>query len=236
MTVPLPCLEPHDLAPSEMFAGVSTAALVESLHMARIRSLARNTTIFCQGDQADRAHLLLRGRVRIAQGDPEGGQLIVRFIGPGEIFGTMSLFTDHSYSANAITVTNSVEISWSEAHLHALIAVYPQIAINLLRIISQRLCEAQERLREVATQRVESRIAHVLLRLAEQAGHQTDTGTAIAFPLGRKDVAEMCGATLHTVSRTLTAWQKTGMLSTSQQLVTIHDSAAIRRRADERGG
>lgn len=233
MSTPLPCLEPHDLAQSEMFAGVCATGLVESFQTARIRGVARNTTIFCQGDRADRAHILLRGRIRIAQGDPEGGQLIVRFIGPGEIFGTMGLFTNHSYPANAVTVTDSIEISWSEADLHALIAIHPQIAINLIKIIAQRLCEAQERLREVATQRVERRIAHVLLRLAEQAGQQTDAGTAIAFPLGRKDVAEMCGATLHTVSRTLTGWEKAGLLSTSHQLVTIHDIAAIRRRTQE---
>lgn len=232
MTISAPNPLPQDIAHSEMFTQVSPEGLSQALQCARVRSLSRNSMIFCQGDKADRAHALLNGRVRIAQGDPEGGQFLVRFIGPGEMFGTIGLFTGHTYPAHAVTVTDSVEISWTETDLLALITKYPQIAINLIKITGERLREAQERLRELATQRVERRIAHVLLRLAEQAGQNTMEGTAIDFPLGRKDVAEMCGATLHTVSRTLTLWEKSGLLSTSQQHVTLRDIAELRRRAD----
>jgi len=73
----------------------------------------------------------------------------------------------------------------------------------------------------------------MLLRLAAEAGQVTDKGTAIDFPLSRKDAADMCGATLHTVSRTLTAWENAGWIETSQQRVTIRDRREIQRRADD---
>jgi CRP-like cAMP-binding protein len=105
--------------------------------------------------------------------------------------------------------------------------------MNLVKIIGARLQEAQDRLRELATQRAEQRIARALLRLAEQAGHSTESGTAIDFPLSRKDLAEMCGATLHTVSRTLTAWEKSGTVTTHHQRIIIRELAEIRRRASQ---
>jgi CRP-like cAMP-binding protein len=120
--------------------------------------------------------------------------------------------------------------------LRELIACYPIVALNLVCVIGARLQEAQQRLRELATQRVERRIANALLRLAAKAGQQNHDGTAIDFPLSRKDLAEICGATLHTVSRTLTAWEKEGLLTTANQRLTLHKLPEVRRMADDAGG
>lgn len=151
--------------------------------------------MFVQGEAAERCHALIQGRVRITQSDEEGAQLVVRFIGPAEMFGTVALFTDRKYPAEAVTVIDSIEISWTEAALRDLIGRHPKIALNIVTIIGARLREVQEWLREFATQRAECRIARVLLRLAAQAGRGASDEATIDFPLTRKDVAEMCGAT-----------------------------------------
>ena len=149
------------------------------------------------------------------------------------MFGTVALFTNGEYPAAAVTVIDSVEISWPEAALLELIALYPQIALNMVRVIGVRLREVQERLRELASQRVERRIAHALLRLAAQAGRPAGGRTTIDFPLTRKDLADMCGATLHTVSRIMTAWERSGLIASRRQRVSIHDPAAIQRIAED---
>lgn len=221
----------ENLAGSELFLGLSSVALERVFRVGRIRSFGPDVPLFHQGEPAERAHVLLNGRVRIFQGDSEGRVLVVRFIGPGETFGTLGLYTDHLYPATAITVTKTTEISWLESELRELLNIYPEIAVNLVRIAGHRLNEAQERLREVATQRVERRIANVLVRLAVQAGNPSDNGTSISFPIGRKDIAEMCGATLHTVSRTFRGWEKAGLLLTSRQRITISDLDGLKRLA-----
>jgi CRP-like cAMP-binding protein len=220
------------LADTELFSGLPHSGLSEAVASARIRQLEKGTAIFAQGAPAERAHLILDGHVRILQTDQDGAQVVMRFISPGETFGTVGLFTDHLYPAHAVAVTTCTEASWPEAVLLDLMSRYPQISINLVKVIGKRLLEAQDRLRELATQRVERRIANVLLRLAAQAGLTAQDGTEIDFPLSRKDVAEMCGATLHTVSRTLTSWEKLGAIRTNRQRVTIQDFDEIRKRAE----
>src|SRR5215469_13555669 len=170
-------LAPEALAGMELFLGLAPSALAEVAARARLRHLAKNATVFEQGQPADRCHALIQGRVRITQSDPEGAQLVVRFVGPGEMFGTVALFTDRAYPAEAVAVTDSTEISWTEAALLELIAHHPQIAVNILKVVGARLREAQERLRELATQRVERRIANFLLRLATRAGQMARAGT-----------------------------------------------------------
>lgn len=113
---------------------------------------------------------------------------------------------------------------------------YPQIAMNVIHIIGKRLKEAQERVRELATQRAEQRVAHAVLRLARQAGRSTSEGTAITFPLRRKDVADISGVTLHTASRILTVWEKVGVVLSRNQRLIISQPSELLRIAEHAAG
>jgi CRP-like cAMP-binding protein len=225
-----PC-DPDALRGMELFVGLTDAALVETLANARVREVAKDTVIFRQDDAAAYCYAVLRGRVRISQSDEDGAQLLVRFIGPGEMFGTVALFTGGTYPAEAVTTLDSVVASWREESLLQLIDSHPGIALNIVKIIGARLRELQERLREVATQRAHRRIARMLLRLHGQT--QAAAGGDAAFPLSRQDIAEMCGTTLHTASRVLTEWEKKGLLSTNRRQVTLRRVEDIRRIADD---
>lgn len=227
-----PC---HDLTHLELLQGLSSEAFGEARAAARVRQLARNTRVFNQGDMDVRAHALLQGSVRISQSGSDGALVVVRFITRGEMFGTVALFTDHRYPADAETLSDCVEVSWSEAALATLMSRHSQVAINFIRIIGRRLQEAQERMRELATLRVEQRIAYTLLRLSSRAGRATADGTMIDLPLRRKDIADICGTTLHSASRVLTPWEKAGWLVTRDQHLTIREIARIRRVAEASG-
>lgn len=226
-------LVPGTLASLELFQGLAPPALHDVLGVARVRRISRETRIFSQGNPGVRAHALVEGSVRISQSGSDGAQTVMRFIGPGEMFGTVALFTDGRYPADAIAVAHSLEVSWSEGELLELMGRHPKIAINVIRIIGKRLQEVQDRVRELSTQRAERRVAHAVLRLARQAGHSTIDGTAIEFPLRRKDVAALSGTTLHTASRILTGWEKAGLVLTRNQRLTIRGTAEIARIAEE---
>jgi CRP-like cAMP-binding protein len=141
-------LAPQALASLELFQDLPSAALDDVLTSARVWRLPRETRIFNQGD-AGRAHALIEGSIRISQSGSDGAQIVMRFIAPGEMFGTVALFTDGRYPADAITLTASLEASWSEAELFVLMGRHPQIAINVIRVIGKRLQEVQDRLRGV---------------------------------------------------------------------------------------
>jgi CRP-like cAMP-binding protein len=225
---------PADLLASlDLFAELPPAALSDISARARLRHLAKDVRIFGQDDPAERCHALIDGGIRVAQSDSDGAQAVIRFIGPGELFGTVPLFTDGRTPAEAVTLCDCVEISWSKADLLDLIERHPGIALNLVKIIGGRLKEAQHRIRELSTQQVEQRVANALLRLANQAKRIGPAGTQIDFPLTRKDVAELAGTTLYSVSRILTAWEKLGLVVSRRQRITIVDLGGVARIARE---
>jgi CRP-like cAMP-binding protein len=89
------------------------------------------------------------------------------------------------------------------------------------------LQDSQKRILDLSTQQVEQRIAGAVLQLAQQAGRKTDDGLLIDFPLSRRDLAEMIGATLHTVSRALSAWEEMGLVECGRQRVVVLDMPGL---------
>jgi CRP-like cAMP-binding protein len=210
-----------------MFHGLEEAALDEVLRVAERRPIRRGETVFRQGDPARAFYVLVDGRLKVAQTTPEGQQVVVRFIGPREMFGCVAVSGGEAYPGTATATADSFAIGWPQTTTQALMRRHPQIAINALGTVGNRLQEAHARVRELSTEHVEQRIAHALLRLAEQAGKPVAEGVEIEFPLSRQDVAEMTGTTLHTVSRTLSQWEHAGIVAGGRQRVTIRDPRAL---------
>jgi CRP-like cAMP-binding protein len=220
------------LAKMELFSGVPDQTLAAACATARCEYAAQGHVIFRQGGHAERAYALGEGSVRIVQSGRDGGQVVIRFIGAGRMFGMVPMFTDHVFPSDAIAAERSLVISWGEADLLRLIETCPRAGLNVIRILGARLSEAQERLRELSTQGVERRVASALLRLVQQAGRPVDAGTQIDLRLRRQDLAEVSGTTLHTASRLLAGWQKAGLLSSEHQRLTVRNLAQLRRIAD----
>jgi CRP-like cAMP-binding protein len=206
-----------------LFAGLDAAALDAILATARCVRHPKNTAVFQQGEQATSFFVLLHGHVRATKATPAGDQIVVRYVSPGETFGVATAIGLDRYPATATAVDDSVVLSWPSSTWPRLVAQYPSLATNTLQMVGSRLQEAQTRMAEMSTEQVERRIAHALLRLANQAGRKVGRGVKIDFPISRQDIAEMTGTTLHTVSRTLSLWEQQGMVESARQSVVLTD-------------
>ncbi|ACJ01318.1 Crp/Fnr family transcriptional regulator [Rhodospirillum centenum] len=221
--MPKPPLKPDAavLNGMRMFDGLPLEALEAVIAAGQTRLVPKGTTVFTQGAKALTCHALLDGRIKIQQTGPDGQQVVVQFVGPGEMYGTLAMFLKSGYPGDAVTLTDSVEIVWSADAMLRLMREHPQIALNTLGMLGNRLEDLQTRLRELSTQRVERRVAHALLRLAKQAGKPVEAGVEIDFPLSRQDLAEMTGTTLHTVSRIVSGWESAGIVEGGRQQVVV---------------
>ncbi len=102
-----------------------------------------------------------------------------------------------------------------------ILEAYPRITKNLLSFATRVVQTSHKKIRELATERVERRIARALSRLASQLGRETEKGILLDFPLSRQDLAEMTGTTLFTVSRTLKEWERQEILLLGRERIVI---------------
>lgn len=206
---------------TELFRGVPPAALRAAAGSAGRRRVAAGETVLRQGDASTMIYVLLVGRLCATQTAPDGQQVIIRYLGPGEVAGYAAFAGADSYPGTVTAVDDSHLLCWSRTAMMALMREYSAIAINAAGLLGGRYHEMQLRLRELSTERVEQRLAHTILRLAAQAGRRTAHGIEIAFPLSRQDLSEMAGTTLHTVSRTLSAWEEQGVVRSGRRRVVV---------------
>mgnify|MGYP001826234693 FL=1 len=97
----------------------------------------------------------------------------------------------------------------------------PQLAINGVELVSKRFAGLQARYQELATQRVEQRVALTLLRLVRQFGKREADGVLIDMLMSRQDLAEMTGTNLYNVSRILNKWEQAEIVRLGRQRVVI---------------
>jgi len=198
---------------SSFFADADRDTLVHAAEMASEFPLAKDDQIFRQGEDASHSYLLAWGRVRLDQMTNDGRNVVIRYLGPGDLIGTVAVLRRKPYPATPVAVEDGMTLYWGAEKKAKLIAEHPVLATNAIELTGSRLEELQERLREVATQRVERRIASTLLRQVRHAGRRVEGGVEIPFTMTRAEIAELTATTLHTVSRTLAAWEQQGILS-----------------------
>lgn len=204
-----------------LFHQLSAAQLREVLQAAQPRKAPRDSFLFQQGDPAAAIYLLLAGRMRIHQVTPDGQQVLLRVLIPGEMFGGVTLLKDALYPASARAVEECTVLGWEVETMARLMEQFPRLALNALRLLAARMETLQDSYRELATERVERRVARALLRLTRQTGRRVEGGVLIDFPLSREDLAEMTGTTLYTVSRILSGWERQGLIESGRQRVLI---------------
>ena len=200
-----------------VFEGMTAADLDRIIGQARSVRIARDQPVFEQEQEAHSFFLLLDGHVRVMKSTPDGHEVTVRYISPGELMGIASALGRSTYPANAIAAVDCVVLAWPSQLWPTFAASFPSFSANTYKMVGGRLQDAHTRVIEMSTAQVEQRVAHALLKLIKQSGKKTDEGLMIDFPLSRQDVAEMTGTTLHTVSRLLSAWEDQGLVKSGRQ-------------------
>jgi CRP-like cAMP-binding protein len=197
---------------ARLFAGLPADIVAEGAETAQVRVVGKGDVVFRQGDEASHHFIVAWGRLRLDQTTPDGKNVVLRFMGPGDLVGSVAVWRGVPYPATPVAVEETRVLVWSAARMMELMQAHPPLAMKSMNMMGGRIEELQERLQQVATQQVERRIAAAILKIAGQSGRKVDAGVEIPFPLSRQDLAEMTGTTLHTVSRTLSAWIDEGIL------------------------
>ena len=190
-----------------------------------LRSIEEGEFFFFQGDPARYAYVLVSGRAKLLQTNQVGQQVNLRVIDAWQIFGALGAVREEAfYPATAQALEPSTALAIESNFLKEMMKTRPHLSTNLMQLMTGYIMEMQERYRELATERVERRIALTVLRLARQIGKRTEgQGLRVELPLSRQDVAEASGTTVYTVSRVLADWERRGLVETGRERVVIRN-------------
>lgn len=210
-----------ELSAIRLFAELPTGTIDTIAQRGIVRPYSAGSLLFLIGQQAAHVHFLLSGQVKIVHETDDGQEVIFRLIQPGEFFGGAGGWGSPAYPATAIALEDARVFRLPADTFAALVESHPELARAIIREMGTRLREAEARIRELQAERVERRIARTLLRLAGKTGQKSAAGIRIDLPQSRQHLAELSGATLSTVSRVLSEWDRQGLILAGRERVTI---------------
>ncbi len=218
-------INPTDLRRVSVFKDASDEDLKLLVEKGIVRSIEEGEFFFFQGDLATYSYVLISGRAKLLQTNPAGQQVNLRMINEWQIFGALGAVRENAtYPATAQALESSTALAIKSDVLKEMMQTRPYLSQSLMQLMTGYIMEMQERYRELATERVERRIALTVLRLAAQVGNRLESDkTMVDLPLSRQDVAKASGTTIFTVSRVLADWERRGLVEAGRERVVIRN-------------
>jgi CRP-like cAMP-binding protein len=182
--------------------------------------------LFWEGDSADKMFVIKSGRVKILKTSASGKEMVLEVMVPGQLCGGNALFAStHRNSAQAVEGT--VAYGLTHESYDQLLTKYPEIARGIIKYLGSKLMDAHDVIISLVSSKVESRIASVIVRLCENHGTHTKDGILINIRLTRRDIADIVGSTVETTIRTISKFQKKGLISTVSGRLLVKNFAAF---------
>ena len=220
------------LADVPLFAALDDDDAGEALSAAlTTRQVARGHVVFREGDAGDRLFVVLDGKVKISRTASDGRENLLTVLGPGEMFGELSLFDPGPRTATATSVTDSTLASLDHDDLRPLLLERPAVAVHLLRALAQRLRRTNEAMADLVFSDVPGRVANALLGLAEKFGVADADGVRVQHDLTQEELAQLVGASRETVNKALSEFANRGWLRLEGRTVLLLDTERLARRA-----
>jgi CRP/FNR family transcriptional regulator, cyclic AMP receptor protein len=209
------------LRQNRLFAEAGQGAIDDSEHIFKTTVYPKRALVFDQGDPGRLVYLVKRGQVRISRLTADGKEVTVAVLGPGDLFGEETLFEEHPRTTVATCMEESLLCSASADDLFALLSRNPALALNVAKILSDRLGDASATMEDLAYARVPDRIVHLFERLAVEHGVPTAEGTRVDVRLTHADIASLIGSTRETVSLEMSNLQKAGRLRSDGRFIVL---------------
>ncbi len=205
---------------SFVFSSLNDDELGELANLTIERSFVPNEFIFWDGDAPEWFYIVAKGKVKVVKHSSLGREFIIAFFGPGEMFGEVAVFENKPYPASAQAVAETKVVGIKREDLLSFLANRPQVALRIINVLGGRLRDAQGRLRDLAGERVEQRLASVLLMLSSKLG--------LTLPFTRQEIADMTGTTTETAIRVMSHLKDRGIIRSVRGEVIILNEEKLR--------
>jgi len=194
-------------------------------------NLGRGQVLFREGDSGDKLYVVADGKVKLGRTSSDGRENLLAILGPGEMFGELSLFDPGPRTATATAVTDTRIFSLGHNELTTWVHGRPEVALSLLKQISARLRRTNEVIGDLVFSDVPGRVAKALLDLSSRFGVESEDGVHVGHDLTQEELAQLVGASRETVNKALADFAGRGWIRLEARAVVLLDLERLSRRA-----
>lgn len=213
-----------------LFAGIDRDASNSLLSSMVPADLPRGQAVFHEGDPGDRLYIIRSGKVKLGRRSVDGRENLLSVLGPGEMFGELSLFDPGPRTATASAVADARLFELSHGELISWMERYPAVASHLLGALARRLRRTNEALADLVFSDVPGRVAKALLDLSSRFGEPVEDGLRVTHDLTQEELAQLVGASRETVNKALADFTSRGWVRRDGRAVVLLDVPRLEHR------
>jgi CRP/FNR family cyclic AMP-dependent transcriptional regulator len=214
-----------------LFAALDDETAQQLILTMSSRQFSKGKEIFHEGDPGDSLYVITHGKVKLVRRSADGRESLLSVLGPGEMFGELSLFDPGPRLTSATTVNDTTLIALHNEDLRLFISRHPEVAMQMLAGLARRLRRTNEGLSDLVFTDVPGRVAKALLDLSARFGQPHNTGVRVTHDLTQEELAQLVGASRETVNKALADFAARGWLVLGAKSVTLLDPDRLKRRA-----
>lgn len=211
-----------------IFSTLSASEIKEISPYVMSVSVKKKDVIFSEGDPSEWLYIVAEGKAKITKLSQDGKEIILEVIHPMDFFGGLAVIRGFPYPANAIAMEDTRLLKISRSNLMRVLDRFPNLMYCMAQQVGDRMKESHETLKNIALERVEARIASLLLKLADKTGKKGEEGVSIDMKLTKQDIAEMVGTTVETSIRTMSKFRKMGIVGEKEGKIVIKNMEKLK--------
>ena len=229
--VPLVPIDQEVIRKAPLFTALDDAASASLLANMVSVKIAKGTILFAEGDGGDQLYVIAEGKLKLGTSSGDGRENLLSILGPGEMFGELSLFDPGPRTSTATAVTDAKLLSLGQEKLLPWLAENPKVSLQLLARLAQRLRRTNEAVGDLVFSDVPGRVAKALIDLGERFGKKTDEGLFVHHDLTQEELAQLVGASRETVNKALADFAGRNWLKLDGRAVLITDFERLSKRS-----
>jgi CRP-like cAMP-binding protein len=206
-------------------AAVSLRASMDSV------KIAKGSILFKEGDDGEHLYVIIDGKLKLGTSSGDGRENLLSILGPGEMFGELSLFDPGPRTSTATAVTDAKLLSLGHEKVIPWLKQNPEVSLQLLTRLSQRLRRTNEAVGDLVFSDVPGRVAKALIDLGDRFGNTTPEGLLVNHDLTQEELAQLVGASRETVNKALADFAGRGWLKLDGRSVLITDLERLSKRS-----
>ncbi len=212
-----------------LFQGMTLEELKKLEKITKERSYKKGNVIISEGEKSENVFIIKSGKVKIFKTSNDGREIILDIKGKSKIFAEVTLFDNGLNPATVVAIENCIVLSISNDDLEVIIRENPDMALNIIKVMSRRLKEAQSRVKNMAINDTYVRTAQTLLKLIDKYGVETENGVIeLTLNITREELAGLVGTSRETVSRAISQFSKEKALKIEGRRIIILDKSKLK--------
>jgi CRP-like cAMP-binding protein len=193
--------------------------------------LSRGQVLFKEGDEGDRLFVVVDGKLKLGTTSNDGRENLLSILGPGDMFGELSLFDPGPRTATATAVVDSKLLALAHDQVIGWVKEHPQVSLQLLGRLAQRLRKANDVLSDLVFADVPGRVAKAIIELGARFGTEKDDGLHVNHELTQEELAQLVGASRETVNKALADFATRGWIRLEPRAVIVLNHERLVKRS-----